>query len=212
MTDGSLERLVAAEQDERRRLALFLHDGPVQHLSGFALMIVAALHAVETGRLDDACSVLGTALERQRDTIRDLRNLSFGLEPVVLRDQGFGPAIEELALQIGTDHRLRVDVAVEAAEEIGQSAQIALYTIIRELLDQAIRRGPPSRVRIELKSQLDGGTEATIADDAEPERRRRSMEVIEDRVKQLHGRVSFEPSPGKGTRVVVSLPPYATRR
>ena len=207
-----LERLIAAEQDERRRLALFLHDGPVQHLSGIALMIDAALHSIETGNLDDARSVLGTALDRQRETIRDLRNLSFGLEPVVLRDQGFGPAIRELALQLGTDHKFRVDVEVEAAEGIGQSAQVALYTIMRELLDQSVRRGPPSRVRIEIARRADGGIEASISDDAEPERRRRSMESIEERVKQLHGRIRFEPSPGKGTRVVVSLPPYASRR
>lgn len=212
MTDESLERLIAAEQDERRRLALFLHDGPVQHLSGIALMIDAALHSIDTGSLEDARSVLGSALDRQRETIRDLRNLSFGLEPVVLRDQGFVPAIRELALRIGTDHKLRVDVDVDAADEIGQSAQIALYTIIRELLDQTIRRGPPSRVRVELTPLPDGGIEASIADDAEPERRRRSIESIEERVKQLHGRIRFDPSPGKGTRVVVTLPPYATRR
>lgn len=212
MTDESLERLIEAEQDERRRLALFLHDGPVQHLSGIALMIDAALHAMETGKIDDARSVLSSALDRQRETIRDLRNLSFGLEPVVLRDQGFGPAMHELALQLGTDFKFRVDVDVEAAEEIGQSAQIALYTIMRELLDQTVRRGPPSRVRIEMARMPDGGLEASVADDAEPERRRRSMESIEERVKQLHGRIRFEPTPGKGTRVVVTLPPYATRR
>ena len=210
--DDSLERLISAEQDERRRLALFLHDGPVQNLSGIALMIDAALHSMQTGKIDDARSVLSTALDRQRETIRDLRSLSFGLEPVVLRDQGFGPAIHELALQLGTDHKLRVDVQVDAAEEIGQSAQVALYTIIRELLDQSIRRGPPSRVRIEIVRQPDGGIEASVADDAEPERRRRSMDTIEERVKQLHGRIHSEPSPGKGTRVIVTLPPYATRR
>ncbi|HEV2593310.1 MAG TPA: histidine kinase [Gaiellaceae bacterium] len=210
--DDSLERLVAAEQDERRRLALFLHDGPVQNLSGIALMIDAALHSMENGNIEDARSVLSSALDRQRATIRDLRNLSFGLEPVVLRDRGFGPAIHELALQLGTSYKFRVDLDIEAAEGIGQSAQIALYTIMRELLDQSVRRGPPSRVRIEITRQPDGGVEASVADDAEPERRRRSMEAIEERVKQLHGAIRFEASPGKGTRVVVTLPPYATRR
>src|SRR6478736_343511 len=47
-------RLIAAEQDERRRIALFLHDGPVQNLSGIALMLDATLHAIQTGKLDDA--------------------------------------------------------------------------------------------------------------------------------------------------------------
>ena len=87
--DG-LDRLIAAEQDERRRLALFLHDGPVQQLSGIALMLDGALHSLGTGKLDDAREMLSTALARQRTTIRELRDLSFALEPVVLRDQGFG--------------------------------------------------------------------------------------------------------------------------
>jgi signal transduction histidine kinase len=67
-------------------------------------------------------------------------------------------------------------------------------------------------VSIEIVRSQDGGVEASIADDAEPERRRRSMEAIEERVKQLHGEIRFETSAGKGTRVVVTLPPYATRR
>lgn len=208
----SLERLIAAEQDERRRIALFLHDGPVQNLAGIALMIDAALRSIETGTLDDARSVLGLALDRQRETIRQLRNLSFALEPVVLRDQGFGPALRELASQIGTEHRLRVDVDVEAAEQLGEAAQIALYTIVRELLDQAVRRGPPQRIEIAMRPTDEGGLEATVTDDAEPERRRRSLEGIEERVKQLHGRILVESSPGEGTRVAVTLPPYATRR
>jgi signal transduction histidine kinase len=208
----SLERLIAAEQDERRRIALFLHDGPVQHLAGIALMIDAALNSIQTGSIDDARSVLGQALVRQRETIRQLRNLSFALEPVVLRDQGFGPALRELASQIGTEHRLRIDVDVDAAEQLGEAAQIALYTIVRELLDQAVRRGPPQRVQIGMQPTAEGGLDATVADDAEPERRRRSLEAIEERVKQLHGRIVVESNPGEGTRVVVTLPPYATRR
>src|SRR3954451_9413604 len=95
-----VERIIPAEQDERRRLALFLHDGPVQNLSGIALMLDAALHSIETNKLDDARAVLSTALERQRDTIRELRELSFALEPVVLRDQGFSPALQALAEQV----------------------------------------------------------------------------------------------------------------
>src|SRR6476646_10895051 len=105
-----LDRLVAAEQDERRRIALFLHDGPVQNLSGIALMLDAALHAIQTGKLDDARDVLSSALDRQRTTIRELRDLSFALEPVVLRDQGFAPALEALAEQLGTTNKIRVDL------------------------------------------------------------------------------------------------------
>jgi signal transduction histidine kinase len=208
---GALDRLIAAEQDERRRLALFLHDGPVQNLSGIALMLDAAMHSIETGKLEDACAVLGSALERQRDTIRELRDLSFALEPVVLRDQGFGPALQALAEQVGQANQLRIDLEIDAADEIGEAAQVATYTIIRELLDQAVRRGPPTTVEVCMRATADGGLETRVSDDAEPERRRRSFEAIEERVKQLHGTIAVDAG-DHGTRVVVTLPAYATRR
>src|SRR5690348_18363908 len=109
-------------------------------------MLDAALHAIETGKLDDARDVLGSALDRQRSTIRQLRGLSFALEPVVLRDQGFGPALEALAEQLAEANRLTVDLDVADAEQLGETAQVALYTIIRELIEQAVRRGPPTSI------------------------------------------------------------------
>src|SRR3954449_5392965 len=150
MSDDALDRLIAAEQDERRRIALFLHDGPVQNLAGIALMLDAALHSIETGKLDDARNVLSSALDRQRSTIRELRDLSFALEPVVLRDQGFAPALQALAEQVGTANENRIDLDIDDDERIGETAQVALYTIIRELLDQAIRRGPPTRIAVRM--------------------------------------------------------------
>jgi signal transduction histidine kinase len=210
MTEGgdALDRLIAAEQDERRRIALFLHDGPVQNLSGIALMLDAALHSIEEGRLDEATEVIRRALERQRMTVRELRDLSFALEPVVLRDQGFGPALRELASQLGERNELRLDLDIEPAEELHGTAQVALYTIIRELLDQAIRRGPPNRIGVAVEVTADGGSVTIVTDDAEPERRRRSLETIDERIRQLHGTIEVT-TDDEGTKVVVTLPPYA---
>ena len=206
-----LDRLIAAEQDERRRIALFLHDGPVQNLAGIALMLDATLHSIETGKLEDAKQVLVRALEKQRMTIRELRGLSFALEPVVLRDQGFTAALQALAEQVGSTNRLRIDLDVAPAEQLGETAQVALYTIIRELLDQAIRRGPPARISVSMTASTDGGIETRVSDNAEPERRRRTFEAIEERVRQLHGTIEMTVE-DESTIVTVVLPAYATRR
>jgi signal transduction histidine kinase len=207
-----LDTLISAEQDERRRIALFLHDGPVQSLAGIALMLDAAIQSIDDARYDDAKEVIASALERHRDTIRELRDLSFALEPVVLRDQGFRPALAALAERVGRSHELRVDLEVEAAEELAETVQVALYTIIRELLDQSIRRGPPSRIQVTTTRTADGGVETLVSDDAEPERRRRSFEAIEERVRQLHGDLVVAAGDAGGTEVRVSLPAYASRR
>ena len=89
------DQLITAEQDERRRLANELHDGAVQSLSGVALLLDAGLNSIEEGRDDEAQQIIRRALERHRATIGQLRNLSFNLEPVVLRDQGFAPAVRD---------------------------------------------------------------------------------------------------------------------
>src|SRR5436853_4014715 len=121
------EQLIVAEQDERRRLALLLHDGAVQSLSGIALMLDAVGHAIEDGRYEDAQQVLANALERHRQTIQSLRDLSFNLEPVVLRDQGFVPAVRALADQLGIAESIKVEVDVAPGEDFAERARGALY-------------------------------------------------------------------------------------
>jgi signal transduction histidine kinase len=208
-----LDRLIAAEQDERRRLALFLHDGPVQELSGIALMVDGALYSIANGKLDEAQQIIGTALERQRETIRQLRNLSFALEPVVLRDHGFAPALRELADQmIASSPSLDVLVELDGAETLGKTAEVALYTIIRELIEQSVRRGPPTRIEVTLRPTDEGGVVATVVDDAEPERRRRTFETVVERVKQLHGELDVVAGEGTGTEIRVTLPSYTSQR
>jgi signal transduction histidine kinase len=203
------EQLVAAEQDERRRLALFLHDGAVQSLSGIALMLDAVGHAIEEGRYVDAQQVLASALERQRQTIRSLRDLSFNLEPIVLRDQGFVPAVRALADRLGLDESVQVDVDVAAGEEFVERARVALYQLIREALSQAVGRRPTT-ISVSLADLPDGGAELRVADDGVLERRGGSAEAFEGRVRPLSGRVEVDHA-DSGTTVSVVLPAYAIR-
>ena len=202
------ERIITAEQDERRRLAIFLHDGPVQHLSGIALMLDAAYGAIEDGRPDDAKTILSAALDRHRATIRELRDLSFNIEPVVLRDQGFAAAVRALADQIGVEQAVQIDLDVERGDQLGEKVQVGLYQIVRESLTQAIRRGPPNRISVQLSDVDGGGVELVIEDDGSGERRKASLDSLGERARTLNARFSVEQPPEGGTRVHVALPAY----
>ena len=202
------DQLVTAEQDERRRLALFLHDGPVQSMSGIGLMLDAAIGSIDSQRLDDARRVLASALERHRETIRSLRELSFNIEPVVLRDQGFAAAVSGFADQIGLSNQIQFDLDLGAADSLAEKVQVGLYQIIREAVSQAIRRGPPTRISIRV-AQLDGEVATEISDDGSGERRRRSFEAIEERARALNGRMTVGAGANGGTAVRVLLPRYA---
>ena len=210
--EDRVERLIAAEQDERRRIALLLHDGPVQQLSGIALMLDAAQHSIAQGKTEEARDIIAKALGRHRETIRELRDLSFALEPVILRDQGFAPALQALVAQVAETHSLRIDLSTDGTEELGETAQVALYTIVRELIDQSVRRGPPARMDVKFAQTDDGGVVVHVADDADPERRRRSFETIEERVRQVHGDIEVVADEDHGTLVRVTLPAYTAQR
>jgi signal transduction histidine kinase len=201
------ERLITAEQDERRRLSLYLHDGPVQSMAGIALMNDAALAAVRDGRYEDAAKVIETSLERERRTIQELRDLSFAIEPVVLRDQGFGAAVRALGDQIEQSQRITVATETDAGERLSEKAQVALYQIIRESLNQAVRR-QPQQIGVTVVELDGGGFAAEIDDDGVGERRRASIEEIDERVRILNARLSVESRPEGGTAVRVIMPPY----
>ena len=202
------EQVLAAEQDERRRIALFLHDWPVQSLSGVALMLDAVSDFIERGQHEQAREILDKALNRTRTTIGELRDLSFNLEPVVLRDHGFSMAVRALGEDRGLEHEFQVDLDVAPAETLSERAQAALYEIVRESLEGAIRRGPPKTFSVRITPGEGQTLEMTIRDDAPGERRRRSIEVLEERARTLGAALSVElDATGSTTRLV--LPVYA---
>jgi signal transduction histidine kinase len=201
------EQLITAEQDERRRLSLFLHDGPVQSMAGIALMHDAALAAIEDGRYEDAAKVIESSLERERRTIQELRDLSFAIEPLVLRDQGFEAAVRALAEQVEESNGITVAASVAPGERLSEKAQVALYQVIREAINQAVRRRP-GQIGVTVEELADGDFATEVDDDGVDERRRASIEAIEERVRILNGRLSIEPREEGGTAIRVVMPAY----
>ena len=206
-----IDQLISAEQDERRRLADFLHDTSLQSLSGIALMLDGGLNALEQGRLDEARRVIEVARDRQRKEIAALRDLSFDLEPVVLRDQGFEPAVRELTSRLGLEREVQFDLSLGDAESLAEKAKVALYQMLRESVEVAIRRGPPTRIWIDVGSTEDGGIRMTIRDNARGERRQRTFEALAERARSLNGALTVEAADDGGTTVAVTLPPYVAR-
>jgi signal transduction histidine kinase len=203
------DQLITAEQDERRRLANELHDGAVQSLSGVALLLDAGLDSIAEGRADEGRDIIARALERHRATIGQLRDLSFNLEPVVLRDQGFAPAVRALTDQIALAHPVQVNLDVDAADSLAEQTQAALYQIIREAVNQAVRRGPPETLSVTIRELEDGSLETSIDDDAPGERRRRSLDELTERARTLNGDLTVHQGDHGGTTIRVVLPPSA---
>jgi two-component system NarL family sensor kinase len=206
------ERMLA-EQEERRRVAELLHDGPIQQLSAISQMIDSGLTELSSGDAERATEILARGLELARDAARDLRQLCDDLEPRVLHTLGFVAAVTALTRRIAARHEVEIDVAVGgAAETLGENAAVALYQILREATEQAVARGPLTRVEIALRETQGGGVELVIEDDGPPERRAAVLEGLAERAATLNGRFSSEIRYPRGSTVRIDVPPAAAHR
>ena len=213
MTNGSDGRALAerlrAERDERRRLAELIHDGPVQLVAAISQMLDAAHHALAAGDVASGAPIVERALAVAREASVDLREIVSGIEPDALRELGLAAAIGELAERLSARRGVTFDLDVAAGDELGDGAQSGLYQIVRDALDQAVRRGPPTRVGISITPAA-GGIELRITDDGAQERREAVIDALAGRAAELNGTFASETA-AAGTWIAVRLPPSAAQ-
>jgi signal transduction histidine kinase len=211
-------RVVSAEQEERRRLSAFLHDGPVQTLSGVNMMLNAAGEAIGAGDAETALRVLETARERQRAVIGSVRELSFALEPWTLRDQGFETAIRAIADRFESDHRVSVRVDVADAGSLEHDDQVCLFQIVREAMTNALKHAAPASIDVSVHGSPATGVEARVADDGSGVMTppadglpHHGLASMRERAAILNGRLDIDAVPGSGTTVRVLVAPGRLR-
>jgi signal transduction histidine kinase len=207
-----LAERILAEQEERRRLAELLHDGPVQQLSAVAQLLDAGLGDLEGGDSKAATEAVGRALMLAREAARDLRALCDDLEPRVLHALGFTEAAAALARRISARQDIEIALDLAAADDLGENAATALYQILREAIEQAVRRGTPSRIEISLRATETRGVELVIADDGPPERRAAVLEALAERAATLNARFSSEVRYPRGSTIRIEVPPSSAHR
>ena len=211
MTDDAdgkaLAERLRAERDERRRLAELIHDGPVQLVAAIAQMLDAAHRAFEAGDVTSGMTIVERALGVAREASIDLREIVSGIEPNALRELGLAAAIAELADRLAARRGVTFQLDVAGGDALGDGAQSGLYQIVRDALDQAVRRGPPTTVAISI-SPADSGIELRVVDDGGEERREAVMAALADRAAELNGTFASETTPA-GTTVTLRLPPSA---
>ena len=203
-------RVVSAEQEERRRLSTFLHDGPVQTLSGVNMMLNAAAEAMEAGDAETAQQVLETARARQRSVIGEVRELSFALEPWTLREQGFETALQAIADRFEADHRVVVTLDVADADALSGDDQVCLFQIVREAMTNALKHAKPATIVVSVHGSPREGLEARVVDDGSGEMSEpadglphHGVASMQERAAILNGRLDIDSVPGTGTTVRV---------
>lgn len=207
------DRLVEAQETERRAIARELHDEVGQALSGLSLAVgnVAARIGPET--IEESKAELRTIQQVAEKTMAVVRDLSLLLRPSMLDDLGLIPALEWQAREVSRNHNLSVTVRADSVpEELAEEQKTCIYRVVQEALRNVTRHAEAKRVEIEL-AKNGSFLHLVIRDDGRgfsPEREKGvGLLGMQERVRRLHGSFHVDSGPGRGTAVRVDLPAVA---
>ncbi len=202
---ASRQRLVAAQDDERRRLERNLHDGAQQNL--VALKVKLGLAEMFTGKdAARARQLLAELKDDTDETLDTLRDLARGIYPPLLADKGLAAALEAQARKA----TLPVDLATDGVGRYPQEVEAAVYFCVLEALQNIQKYAAASRATVRL-SERNGTVAFEVEDDGRgfvtaTARRGAGMTNMADRLDALGGNIDVESGPGAGARVRGTIP------
>ena len=203
----SSQRIVAAEDEERQRLARDLHDGIQQQLVVLRMQVGMLQDGIGPGGDDPvrAYDAVGGELD---GVIEALREVTHNLYPSILVDRGLTAALHSYVgrLPLSTNVSWQPEDFPRLAPEIESGA----YFLLGEAVTNALKHARATRIDIALRL-ADGWLEVTIADDGvgfdvDQSRPRGGLLHMEDRVRSFGGELTISSVPGGGTSVVATFP------
>jgi signal transduction histidine kinase len=200
---ASRQRLVAAQDEARRRLERNLHDGAQQHLVALKVQVSLVERIADSDKVKNMLRKVASDADEALEALRDLAR---GIYPPLLADQGLSAALEAQA------GKAPIPVAVHAAEisRYSEDVEAAVYFCCLEALQNAVKHAQASSVEIELAEKV-GVLSFRIGDngggfDLATTQRGDGLLNMADRLEAIGGTLQVQSSPVDGTSVMGRLP------
>lgn len=203
-------RMLAAYEQERRRLARELHDDLTQRLARLA---IDAAQVERQGPTAGGGATLRLMREELVRLSADVHTLSRQLHPSILEDLGLAEALRSEGERFGREHQVEVDLELaETAAPLAPETALCLFRVAQEALRNTAHHARASRVAIVLR-EAHGDLELEVRDDGvgfEPALRRRTHGLghisLRERLHLVGGRLEIESAPGTGTKLIARVP------
>jgi two-component system, NarL family, sensor histidine kinase UhpB len=198
---------LAAQEQERARVARDLHDEVNQSLTGLLLRLEAVREAAPPALEPELAET--KALDNQ--AMRELLSLARQLRPTALDDLGLAAAVAGQVEQLGHSE-VEAEFAAEGSfSDLGDDAQLVVYRVAQEALSNAGRHSGAGHVAVTLRRREDGGVALTVSDDGrgfafEESERGLGIGGMRERALLIGGELTIESRPGAGTTVRLAVP------
>jgi PAS domain S-box-containing protein len=212
--------LIAAQEEERRRIAYDLHDGLTQYVMASHAHLETFRHAHETGRMDRAATELDHGIQYLKEAIIESRRLVNGLRTLALDNMGLGGALEQLLneekVRAGWSEAILVNYVTSKLDKV---LTTALFRITQEALTNARKHARADRVRIMLlenaaPKSVDShitlevrdwgrGFDTTVPIDTNAHV---GLQSMQERARLLNGTLSLQSMHGSGTVIRAVFP------
>jgi signal transduction histidine kinase len=202
---ASRQRLVAAQDLERRRIERNIHDGAQQQLVALAVKLKLADTLVGKDE-EGAHAMLADLQTETNQALEDLRDLARGIYPPLLADKGLGAALESQ----GRKSAVPVSVETDGIGRYPQETEAAVYFSCLEALQNVAKYAGATKATVRL-AQTNGDLTFEVSDDGigfDPAAASRGsgLQGIADRLAALGGELDVRSAPGDGTTVAGRLP------
>ena len=211
------ERLVAVEEDARKKLARDLHDGPTQTIAAIAMRLNYT-RILLTKSPEQAIEELTHLEDLARRTTKEIRQMLFTLRPLILETQGLAAALEQYAEKMSEIDSLSMHLEIETGidNHLSKEAQGSLFYIIEEAITNArkhaaatdlwirlFRRGVSATAEIEDNGK---GFDVAAVEAGYAQRSSLGLLNLHERAMLINGKTVIQSTPGKGTKVIVTIP------
>jgi signal transduction histidine kinase len=201
----SRHRIVAAQDEERRKLERNLHDGAQQQIVALSVQLKLARSLVDRDPAK-AAEMLDGLQRAATDALEDLRDLARGIYPPLLADKGLAAALETQARRASVP----TSVAADGVGRYPQDVESAVYFCALEALNNIAKYAEAASAEIRL-SQEKGLLSFRVVDDgrgfdASVGRRGTGLQGMADRIDAVGGELDVESAPGRGTTVAGRIP------
>ena len=208
-------KIIKAQEDERKRVAREIHDGPAQMMANLVIKSELCEKMIEVDK-ERAKVELHNLKEIARMSLGDMRKIIYDLRPMSLDDLGLVPTVQRFITNYNEQYDVKVDLVVFGdVVTLSSIIELAIFRIIQESLNNIRKHSGAENAKVKIEYNRDF-ISASIKDDgkgfdvgdvkAVDTKGGYGLMSMRERVELLNGKIDISSGLGVGTKIFVSIP------